>query len=292
MDIRNKASNGMIIDGKTLASEKLSMLAKKVVKLNKKGITPTMAIILMGNNEASNIYVRQKGIKAKEIGAGVKVFPVKETTTNDELTKLVKKLDKNPKIHGIILQRPAPANIKVDELTNLVSPSKEVDGFGKKPNYLVPVAQAVVLMLNTVHKNLGSKINFTNWLKTKRIAVIGKGQTAGHPIIELLKSRGVTPRVIDSKTKNRSEILKNSDIIISAVGKRVLTSKEVKKNVILIGVGIYSDQNGKLKGDYDDSDVEKVASFYSPTPGGVGPLNVACLMENLLNAAINQTKNL
>ena len=282
----------MRIDGKKIASEILDKLKPSVLELKQSGITPTMAIILMGSNEASNIYVKQKGIKAKEIGARVKVFPVKEATTNDDLTKLVKKLDKNPKIHGIILQRPAPPNIKVDELTNLVSPDKEVDGFGEKPNYPVPVAQAVILMLKGVHRHLGSKINFANWLKAKRIAVIGKGQTAGHPIIELLNKHGVKPWVIDSKTKNRGEILKNSDIIISAVGKRVLTSKEVKKDVVLIGVGIYSDQNGKLKGDYDDSDMEKIASFYSPTPGGVGPLNVACLMENLLSAAMNQTKNL
>lgn len=279
----------MRIDGKAISSEKLSELRKEVTKLKGKGIIPTMAIILMGNNEASNIYVRQKSIKAKDIGAEVKVFPVKETTTNKELEKLVRKLDKNPNMHGIILQRPAPPNIMVDELTDLVSPEKEVDGFGSHPKYPVPVAAAVIAMLKNVHKQIKTNQSFSDWLMSKKIAVIGKGQTAGHPIIELLEKDGIAPSIIDSHTDNRGQILKTADIVISAVGKRVLFSKDIKKGAILIGVGLYSSE-GKLRGDYDDSDMENIASFYSPTPGGVGPVNVTCLLENLVKAARIQSK--
>lgn len=147
-------------------------------------------------------------------------------------------------------------------------------------------------MLESVYKQTKPEANFTTWLKSKKISVIGKGQTAGHPIIELLTKYGIPPDVIDSKTTNRKELLKSSDIIVSAVGKRILSSKDIKRGVILIGVGLFSDGDGKLKGDYDDSDVENIASFYSPTPGGVGPLNVACLLENLITATIKQNKNL
>ncbi|MBI2621552.1 MAG: bifunctional 5,10-methylenetetrahydrofolate dehydrogenase/5,10-methenyltetrahydrofolate cyclohydrolase [Candidatus Levybacteria bacterium] len=282
----------MKIDGKKLASEKLSKLKIRVRRLKSKNVTPTLAIILMGNNVASDIYVRQKGIKAKEIGALVKVLPVKETTTNEELEKLIKKLDKNPKVHGIILQRPAPGNIEVDRLTDLVSPSKEVDGFGSRPAYPVPVAQAVIIMLKYVYRQSKQKQGFKKWLNSKRVAAIGKGQTAGRPIIELLSKQEANPNIIDSKTKNRDQILKRSDIVVSAVGKHVLSAKDIKKNVILIGVGLFTDKKGKLKGDYEDSEVEGITSYYSPTPGGVGPLNVACLMENLVNAADKQTRTL
>lgn len=280
----------MKIEGHTIASEILENLKKRVAKLQKKRITPTMAIILMGNNEASKIYVRQKGIKAKEIGAEVKVFPVKDTTTNEELEKLVKKLDKDKKIHGIILQRPAPPNIKVDELTDLVSSEKEVDGFGSSSEYPVPVAQAVLLMIGKVYKQAGDKGSFSSWLKSKKIVVIGKGETAGRPIITLLGKKGAPPIVIDSQTKNKEELIKNADIVVSAVGKKILRLSEIKKGAILIGVGLYVDKQGKLRGDYDDEDMAGVARYYSPTPGGVGPVNVSCLMENLVKAAENSTK--
>jgi len=275
----------MIIDGKKLALDKLTKLKIRVARLKAKNITPKLAIILMGSNEASNIYVRQKGIKAKEIGAQTQLFHFKKNVTNKKIEALVKKLDKNPKIHGIILQRPAPIDIEVDRLNALVSPIKEIDGFGPKPKYRVPVAQAVILMLKFVYEKTKQKEDFKKWLKSKKIAVIGKGQTAGRPIIELLEKYGAVPNIIDSKTENGPQILKSADIIVSAVGKRVLSSKEINKDVVLIGVGLYTNEVGKLKGDYDDEDVENVASFYSPTPGGVGPLNVACLMENLVNAA-------
>ncbi len=134
---------------------------------------------------------------------------------------------------------------------------------------------------------MNKKDSFLDWLRKQKIAVIGKGETAGRPIIDLLIEKKTKPEVIDSKTPNKEKILKEADIIITAVGKTILTSKQIKKGVILIGVGLYSNENGKLRGDYDNSDVENVASFYSPTPGGVGPVNVACLIENLVKAAEN-----
>ncbi len=275
----------MKIDGRAISSEILSKLKEKVAKLKAKGINPVLAIILMGDNQASAIYVRQKGIKAKEIGAEVKVFPLKENETNQETEKLVKKLDSDSKIHGIIIQRPAPKNVDANSLTELISPEKEVDGFGSSSKYPVPVAEAVLLMLRGVYEKTKTNGPFSDWLKFKKIVVIGKGETAGRPITELLREYELAPTVIDSHTKNKEELIKKADIVISAVGKKVLTSSNIKKGVILIGVGLYSDSQGKLRGDYDDEDVAGKVSFYSPTPGGVGPVNVACLMQNLVKAA-------
>lgn len=280
----------MKLDGKAISSEILQELIERVKELKKKKIIPTMAIILMGDNEASKIYVRQKGLKAEEIGAKVKVFPTSRETTHEELTKLIKKLDKDPKIHGIIIQRPAGPNVDIDSLTELISGIKEVDGFGKHSKYPVPVAEAAFLLIKKAYKESKQTEKFTKWIHDKKIAVIGKGETAGKPIIDLLKKHKLKPQIIDSKTPNKEKVLKEADIIITAVGKTILSTKQFRKGVILIGVGLYTDENGKLRGDYNNSDVENVASFYSPTPGGVGPVNVACLMENLVKAAENSIK--
>ncbi len=280
----------MKLDGKAISQDLLEKLKQRVEILKKKKIIPTMAIILMGDNEASKIYVRQKVAKAEEIGAKVKVFPVTNETTIKDLEKLVKKLDKNPKIHGVIIQRPAAPGIDADSLTELISGAKEIDGFGKHSKYPVPVAEASFLLIKNAFEQTKTKGTFSAWLKTKKIAVIGKGETAGKPIIDLLKKHKLQPQIIDSKTENKEKLLKEADIIITAVGKTILSTKQFKKGAILIGVGIYTDDTGKLRGDYNNSDVENVASFYSPTPGGVGPVNVACLMENLVKAAENSIK--
>ncbi len=275
----------MRIDGKLIARELLQNLTTETAKLKKRGITPTLAIILMGDNKASAAYVKQKTLKAGEIGAEAKLFEFGNTISNEKIEKLVKKLSRDPKIHGILLQRPAPVNIKVDELTELVPANKEVDGFGSSSTYPVPVAQAVWVMLEHVWKQNENSQSFKEWLKSKKIVALGKGETAGKPIITHFAKHGIQLEVVDSHTENKDEILKKADIIITSVGKHVLDSNQIKKRVILIGVGLYSDKNNKLRGDYDNDDVDQVASYYSPTPGGVGPVNVACLLENLVRAA-------
>jgi len=132
---------------------------------------------------------------------------------------------------------------------------------------------------------------FISWLHNQKIVVIGKGATGGAPILKYLRKLNTHPTLIDSKTPNPTTLTQKADIIISAVGKpNIINSSPIKKGVILIGVGIYRGEDGKLHGDYDESDIEKIASYYTPTPGGVGPINVAMLMKNLLNAVKLQTK--
>jgi methylenetetrahydrofolate dehydrogenase (NADP+)/methenyltetrahydrofolate cyclohydrolase len=281
----------MIIDGRAISSQILEDLKKRVNKLTKKGIAPTLAVILIGDQKASAIYVRQKEIKAKEVGIDPKIFYFGDTVTNEEIETLVKKLDKDEKIHGIILQRPAPQQIRVEEIEEFISPVKEVDGFGTNSIYPVPVAAATLKMIEDAYDNLKINEPFIDWLKTKNVIVIGKGETGGKTIINLFKKNGVEPFVVDSKTRCRNAEIKKGDIVVSAVGKSgVVTKLNLKKGVILIGVGIYSDENGKTRGDYDALEIENIASFYSPTPGGVGPVNVSMLMENVVEAAESLSK--
>jgi methylenetetrahydrofolate dehydrogenase (NADP+)/methenyltetrahydrofolate cyclohydrolase len=281
----------MIIDGKQISSQILEDLKKRVEKLKEKGVTPTMAVVLIGDQKASAIYVRQKELKANIVSIDPKIFRFDETVTNDEIEALVKKLDKDPKIHGIILQRPAPPQIRVEEIEEFISPVKEVDGFGINSIYPVPVATATLKMIENAYDNLSTDKPFIDWLKTKRVVVIGKGETGGKTIINLLRKNGVEPFIVDSKTENREARIKEGDIVISAVGKSgVVTKDNLKKGAILVGVGIYSDENGKSRGDYDETKIADIAKFYSPTPGGVGPVNVSMLMENVVKACENLSK--
>lgn len=275
----------MVISGKDIAAQILTDLKQKVDELKQKGITPKLAVVLMGDVESSAAYVRQKELKAKEIGAEVEIHKYGPDVTNSEIEELVRKLDKDPNVHGIILQRPAPKQVRVEELENLISSGKEVDGFGLNPVYDVPVAMAVILMLEYAFLSLKVEGDFLGWLKNRKVVVIGRGETAGMPIINSLKKKGVEPAVIDSKTQNRDTLLKDADVIISAVGKTgVVTPSDVKKGVILIDVGMHS-EDGKLHGDFEDEEMENIASFYTPTPGGVGPVNVAQLLKNLVLAS-------
>lgn len=280
----------MIIDGRAISSQILENLKKRVEKLKAKGINPTLAVILIGDQKASAIYVRQKEIKAKEVGVDPQIYRFEDHVTNNEIEILVKKLDKDPNIHGIILQRPAPIHIKVEEIEEFISPIKEVDGFGINSIYPVPVAAATLRMIENAYDALGVNQPFIDWLKLKRVVVIGKGETGGKTIINLFRKNGVEPFIVDSKTENRDERIKEGDLVISAVGKSgVVTASNLKKGAILIGVGIFS-EDGKTRGDYDAAEIANIAAFYSPTPGGVGPVNVAMLMENVVRACEDLSK--
>jgi methylenetetrahydrofolate dehydrogenase (NADP+)/methenyltetrahydrofolate cyclohydrolase len=279
----------MVLDGKQIASEILEELKIRVEELKEKNTTPTLAVILMGDNASSIAYIRQKELKAKEIGAEIQIHKFDTNVSEEEVETLVKKLDADKNIHGIILQRPAPKQININKLVEFISPQKEVDGFGIDSPYDIPVAKAVLTLLQKAFSNLNIEGNFIDWLKTKKIVILGKGETAGMPIINMLIKLGIEPKIIDSKTQEREELIRKADILISAIGKiNIIDTNLLKKNVILIGVGIAVNDEGKTRGDFDQEKVTEIASFYSPTPGGVGPVNVASLMQNLVEATENQ----
>ncbi|HEX3035014.1 MAG TPA: bifunctional 5,10-methylenetetrahydrofolate dehydrogenase/5,10-methenyltetrahydrofolate cyclohydrolase [Thermodesulfobacteriota bacterium] len=271
----------MKIDGKTIAQEILDGLRLQVEELKKEGITPTLAIILIGSDEASQSYIKQKQLKGEEIGADVKVFHF-DTTSEKDLLSLIEKLNKDPKIHGMIVQRPIPEDFDRNKVSEAVSPEKDVDGFNSESKIDAPVAEAVMQILQEIGENDLAK---------KRIAVIGKGETAGGPIIKLLQETGARPEVIDRETPDPDEIIKNAEIVISAVGKEGIVNPEILgPNQVLVGLGLYMGEDGKLHGDYKDEEVEGRVKYFTPKLGGVGPVNVAFLMHNLVEAAKNQTK--
>lgn len=280
----------MKLDGKALSQKLLDQLKPRVEKLAQKGVVPTMLVVLVGNNEESNTYVRQKGLKALEIGARTEVLTFDDSMTYEQAKKLIEKYNADPSVHGIIIQRPAPEQLKVDELCELIDPVKEVDGFGKDSVYDIPVAKATLAMIEDAFDQMANGQKFEDFLKNQKVVVIGKGQTAGKPIIDLLKKYEVDAQIIDRKTPNPKDVSKTADILISAVGKdKTVTADMLKKGVILIGVGIHIDNEGKVRGDYHRDEIADIVSYYSPTPGGIGPMNVACLMQNLVKAAENTT---
>lgn len=264
----------MKIDGKTIASDILASLKPQVEKLKERGIIPTLAIILIGNDESSKSYIKQKQLKAEEIGAKIELYHF-ESFRETELLKLLEGLNQNPKIHGIIVQRPLPTEFDRNRISQAININKDVDGFNDSSNFDAPVAEAVIEILDRISYNY----------KEKKIVVIGKGETAGRPVIKLLNKLNLTPTVIDSKTENAEEIIKSANVIISAVGKEnTVKPDDLNEDQILIGVGLFS-IDGKLKGDYNPELVDGKVRYYTPTIGGVGPVNVAMLMKNLVQAA-------
>lgn len=280
----------MKVDGKAIAKDILDDLAERVAKLKEKGITPHLAIILVGHDPASEAYVRQKKLKGEKIGARVTVLRYESRVSNEELLAAIQRYNNDQSVHGIIVQRPLPPHINSDSLDRAVDPQKDLDAFHPNSSYEIPIATAVFSILEyifTAKSKLNKKsIRFNAWLKQQKIIVIGKGQTGGGPIMSMLRREGIKPLIIDSKTANSEQITKEADIIVSAVGKpNVIKPKMVRKGVILISVGLHKGPNGKLCGEYEEEEIKNIASFYTPTPGGVGPVNVATLLANLISAA-------
>lgn len=270
----------MKIDGKTIAAAILEDLRVQTQHLLQKRITPHLYIILLSDDASSTSYVKQKMLRGEEIKVKITVEKENPNLKTAELIEKIKKLNSDKNIHGIIVQRPLPEQIDEEAVALAVDPKKDIDGFNPNSKFNAPVALAVLKLLQNTHKD-----DFESWLKTQNITVIGKGVTAGKPIISFLKNLEITPNIISSQTSDRKELLQNSDIIISAVGKaNSLNSTEIKKNAVLIGVGMHKGIDSKFHGDFDEEKIQSVVSFYSPTPGGVGPVNVACLMQNLIEA--------
>lgn len=284
----------MKIDGRAIASHIYKDLTDRVEHLKERGITPTLAVVLIGDHPGSISYVKQKEKFAEQIGVKIKKQQLPETVTSDQLKQLVALYNADTIINGIIIQRPAPEHIQKEDLNEFVIPEKDVDGFHPDSDFAAPVALAVERILYDVYKELhhtgedASLPDFYSWLTGKNIVVIGKGETAGNPIITHFHGRNAQVNVVDTSSENPSDTLNEADIIISAVGKKdVLPPDVILREKILIGVGLH-DEDGKLRGDFSDTEVEPVTLFYTPTPGGVGPVNVAMLLSNVVRATEEQ----
>ncbi len=282
-----------IIDGRAIANQILDGLKIQIAKMDR---PPVLAIILVGQNEGSVAYIRQKQKAADTIGVKIQLFTFPDTISTDELANAVQDIQLGKigeweqylqaeavktKPNAIIVQRPLPAQIDYTKILDAIEPNMDVDGFHPNSPFAAPVAEAVLSVLQELMPK--------DTLATRHIVLIGTGETAGKPILHLLEIQGLQVETIHRTTQNPQAIAKMADILITATGKASLVTKDwVKPGAIVIDVGIsrIEDETGKMKlsGDCDPS-VAEVAGYLTPVPGGIGPINVACLMKNLVKAA-------
>jgi methylenetetrahydrofolate dehydrogenase (NADP+)/methenyltetrahydrofolate cyclohydrolase len=274
-----------IIDGKALATKTKKALKQRVERLKSKGITPGLAAILVGENQASQIYIRGKEQDAKSLGFYSVIDRVSAAISQKDLLRKVEKYNKDEKIHGLLVQFPLPKHIDEKIITFAIDPKKDVDGFH-------PVNMGRLFMGNPLMipcTPFGIMRMFEEYnieVAGKEAVVIGRSNIVGKPMATLLTMANATVTLTHSKTKNLPEITKCADILVVAIGRAYFVSKEfVKKGATLIDVGMNRLENGKVLGDVNFKEVAKITSFITPTPGGVGPMTRAMLMEQTLLAA-------
>ena len=278
----------VIIDGKKLAKEIRENLKIKCEELKEKGIEPKLAVILVGNDKPSQIYVKNKSKACEEIGIKFEEYLLDENIAQKELINLIEKLNKDNTIHGILLQSPIPEQLDINEAFRKISPEKDVDGFNPV-NVGKLVLNQDTFVSCTPYGIMKMFEAYNIDLTGKNVTIIGRSNIVGKPLIQCCLNKNATVTVCHSKTKELKEHTKKADILIVAIGKsKFITEDMVKKDAVVIDVGINRDENGKLTGDVDFENVEKKASFITPVPGGVGPMTIAMLMNNVLKA----TKNL
>ena len=268
----------IVIDGKKVANELLNELKEKIDKLDKK---PALAVILANDNPASRVYVTSKGKKADELGIESYSYKFDKTVTQSQLTRLIRELNLNPEINGILVQLPLYEHLDEEEIIETIDPIKDVDGFHPinvgKLNcnlraYAIPCTPKGIIKLLRAY-NIE--------LEGKNVVVIGRSNIVGKPTSTLLTNENATVTVAHTKTKDLKAIVKNSDIVVSATGHaKLITEDMVKKGAVVIDVGIVKNELGLLEGDVDFEKVKNKASYITPVPGGVGPMTIACLMEN------------
>ncbi|MBI2029724.1 bifunctional 5,10-methylenetetrahydrofolate dehydrogenase/5,10-methenyltetrahydrofolate cyclohydrolase [Candidatus Gottesmanbacteria bacterium] len=274
----------MIIYGKEIADIVYKKLIPQINLLKKRGIISTLAIILVGNNPQSFSYVKAKKRAGERIGINVVVNHINNATTLNRLKQIVDKYNNDKSFHGVIIQLPVEG-VDSKKAASLVVSRKDVDAFTKKTIFAPPITQSVMAILKYIHKNHVKTSIFLTWLKSQQIAVIGKGFTAGEPIFNQIFKINKKVKRIDHNTKNPDLLIKSSDIVISCAGsKNIVNSKNCKRGAILIGVGLHR-EDGVLKSDYNPDDIEDIAGYYTPTPKGVGPINVAYLLKNVVLSA-------
>ena len=262
----------MKIEGRKIALE-----IEKSLHIN---TVPTLAVILIGKDASSLNYVSQKLKVGIKTGIKVKLFRYDLNINIKTLEKFVISLNQDKKIHGIIIQRPVPLAVSSKRLNIMVSPNKDIDGFHPRSRFDPPVALAVTEILKSIRP-----FNFITWLKKQIILIIGRGETAGKPIAKYFIKKDFKVTVAHSQTINLKEMALSSNIIISCVGKSDIVRHDmVNSSTILIGVGLHLKDN-KLKPDYREEDIASKVAFYTPVPGGVGPVNVIMLMKNVIKAA-------
>lgn len=274
-----------IIDGKELARKTRQNLKIDCDNLKAQGIIPKLAVIMVGDNPASKVYVRNKSKACEEVGIEYEEFLLDEKTTQKDLISLIEELNERKDITGILLQSPIPAHLDINEAFRTISPKKDVDGFhpvnvGKlalgQDTFVSCTPYGVIKMFEEY------KID----LEGKNVVIIGRSNIVGKPLIQCCLNKNATVTVCHSRTKDLAEYTKRADIIIVAIGRaKFLKAEMVKDGAVVIDVGINRGEDGKICGDVDFENVSKKASYITPVPGGVGPMTIAMLMNNVIKAA-------
>lgn len=274
----------IIIDGKKISLEVKDEIKAKVAKYTEKGIKITLAVIKVGEDPASAVYVRNKQKACEYVGIESVAYELKEETTEDELLELVEKLNKDEATNGILVQLPLPKHINEDKVLNTIDSKKDVDGF--HPNNVGKMMVGEDTFLPCTPAGIIQMLKRTNVeLEGKECVVIGRSNIVGKPMSMLMLKENCTVTIAHSKTKDLKEVTKRADILIVAIGKpKFITADYVKEGAVVIDVGIHRTEEGKLCGDVDFADVESKVSAISPVPGGVGPMTVTMLMANCLKS--------
>lgn len=278
-----------IIDGKLISGQIKDELREKTALLKEKGIEVTLAVILVGEDPASQVYVRNKKRACEYIGFRSLSYELPTETTQDELLKLIDELNGRKDVDGILVQMPLPKHIDEKNVINAISPSKDVDGFhpmnvgalciGEKG--FVSCTPAGVIQL--LKRGCDGKIDIAG----KECVIVGRSNIVGKPMSLLMLRENATVTIAHSRTKNLEEVCKRADILIAAVGKAgMITKDHVKRGAVVIDVGINRGEDGKLCGDVKFDEVSEIASAITPVPGGVGPMTIAMLMNNCYEAAL------
>lgn len=274
-----------LIDGKVISAQIKEELKEKVAALKAEGKELCLAVIQVGNDPASSVYVNNKKKACEFIGMKSLSFELPEETTEEELLKLIEDLNERADVNGILVQLPVPKHIDEDKVIKAISPKKDVDGFHPQsvgalcigqPGFVSCTPAGIIQLL----KRSGIEI------EGKECVVVGRSNIVGKPMSLLLLRENGTVTVAHSRTKNLKEICKRADILVVAIGKpKFITAEYVKEGAVVIDVGIHRNENNKLCGDVDFASVEPLCGAITPVPGGVGPMTIAMLMNNCVESA-------
>lgn len=279
-----------ILNGKELAKKIRANLKIEVEELKQGGINPKLAVIMVGDNSSSQIYVKNKSFACKDVGIEFEEYLLGENTEEEELLDLIQKLNDDESINGILLQSPVPNHIDINKAFRTIKPEKDVDGFNP-----VNVGNLVIgedcFVSCTPYGIMKIFEEYNIELEGKNAVVLGRSNIVGKPMVQCLLSKNATVTVCHSRTKNINEITRNADIIVSAIGKpNFVTADMVKVGAVVIDVGINRLDSGKVVGDVEFDTVSEKAGYITPVPGGVGPMTIAMLVTNVVKAAKNQNK--
>ena len=280
-----------LIDGKALAAKMQGKLAEKTAQLKEeKGIVPGLVVILVGEDPASQVYVRNKERSALAAGFKSQVVRLAESTTEEQLLDLIETYNQDADWHGILVQLPLPAHIDEEKVLFAISPEKDVDGF--HPTNMGKLWSGHAVMVPSTPAGIMEMFKeYQVDLAGKNAVVIGRSNIVGKPMAQLLMDAHATVTIAHSRTKNLPELARQADILVVAIGRGHFVTKEfVKEGAVVIDVGMNRDENGKLIGDVKFDEVAPVASLITPVPGGVGPMTITMLMEQTYEAALRSAQ--